>query len=824
MSGSDVAQAGGEEGGKLTTTLPTRVITYAWGEKYLDELLSLALPAVLAPGNLPYVATLASCEVVILTQEDFFAKVTNDPAVSRIQELCPVRLMGLDDLIIAPDKYGMALTYALHRGFADLGPAMIDSWLIFLNADFILADGSWRTLLTHLARGERIVASPSYCVKTSDVAPELRKRINFATSTLSIAPRDLAGLTLQNRHDTIKGKTVNQPFFSARYMDQFYWRVDESTLIGHQMPVAIVGMRPERHVREPNSFWDHGLMREFCPEAEICVIGNSDDFLMMELREKEVAADQIIHGWRTAKEIAEPMVLWVTPYQRELAKYPLTLHSGDLPPDLNEPRTQLRAFMDKVLSHAPTSLPSHIDHPQWEYHRLPFQEARHRYLSTRLGSITSTMPPPESMSELDRIWWQLDGLEKRHRKVFEINNLAAQKRALIQSAIDRLDEESESRCREIGSQILDELLKIEPQPNEVDPTANIFSNVLMNTRTKGGTASQSRHCIPESIVRFVEQEAVLRYEKKAMLHRMLEQVNREEQQYIIATKVEHESARRPLQLEYDRLLHRRIKSASIPRVTLHNGPITNIKTSSSAIAQLVRGGYSRIFGQFPRFTPLHPYWAATRHLVRLVDSAAQKGAKDVITIIGTSGMPDTVADHLRGLHARVSLVELLNGHLAKALDEPTKFDLCICNLGISEGNKFRDIIAMVEPCMRQGGKIIGFLPNFDLNPSLLASLDFVLDFQDSVTIFYAGSAESAELVRRLCRRTSAGQRRLISIIRLALQLLTMAPRTLMVNRKEAAATDEHLSRLPEICTSITIEWSLGDNWAPPRTYAHPMTA
>jgi hypothetical protein len=804
MSGSDPAQAGGQERRRLTTSLPTRIITYAWGEKYLDELLSLSLPAVLAPGNLPYVASVAPCEFVILTQEAFFGKVINDPAVLRIKELCHVHLMGLDDLIAAPDKYGMTLTYALHRGFADLGRAMTDSWLIFLNADFILADGSWRTLLAHLARGERIVASPSYCVKASHVVPELRKHINFSTSTLSIASRDLAGLTLQNRHNTINGKTVNRPFFSVRQMDQFYWEVNESTLIGHQMPVAIVGMRPERHVREPNSFWDHGLMREFCPEAEICVIGDSDDFLMMELREKNVAADQIILTRRTPKEIGNLMILWVTPYQRELAKYPLTLHSGDLPPNLDVARAQLRAFMDVVLSYAPTSLPSHVEHPQWEYHWLPFQEARHRYLSARLGSITSTMPPPESLSELDRIWWQLDGLEKRQRREFEINNLAAQKRALIQGVIDHLDEESRKRCKEIGSQILSELLKIGAQPSEVEPTAEIFPNVLMNTRTKGCTASQSPHLMPESIVRFVERDAILlRYETRATLHTMLEQVDREEQQYIAATKVEQESARRPLQLEYERLLHRRVKSAAIPHVTLHSGPVTNIGASgSSMIAQLVRGGYRRIFGQFPRFTQLHPHWAASRHLVRLVDSAAQSGAKDVIAVIGRSGIPDTVADHLHGLHARISLDELLNGNIAKALDEPTKFDLCICNLDISEGNKFRDIITMVAPCMRRGGKIIGFLPNFDLNPSLLTSFDFVLDFQDSGTIFYAGSADSAKLVRRLCRMGS-GQRRLVSFIRLALQLLTMAPRTLMVNRKEAAATDQHL--LPETCTSITIE-------------------
>src|SRR5437867_1698054 len=151
----------GERDDHTTTALPIRIITYAWGENYVEELLSLTLPAVLAPGNLPDLVSAVPCELVILTQESFFPRVMSSRAVAKIQQLCSVRLIGLDDLITSPDKYGMTLTYALHRGFADLGPAMTDTWLIFLNADFILAAGSWRNLLHHLTDGKRLVASPS---------------------------------------------------------------------------------------------------------------------------------------------------------------------------------------------------------------------------------------------------------------------------------------------------------------------------------------------------------------------------------------------------------------------------------------------------------------------------------------------------------------------------------------------------------------------------------------------------------------------------------------------------------------------------------------
>ena len=60
---------------------PTRIITYAWGENYLDELLCLTLPALLAPGNLPSVAALVPCELIILTEERFFATVNSHASI-----------------------------------------------------------------------------------------------------------------------------------------------------------------------------------------------------------------------------------------------------------------------------------------------------------------------------------------------------------------------------------------------------------------------------------------------------------------------------------------------------------------------------------------------------------------------------------------------------------------------------------------------------------------------------------------------------------------------------------------------------------------------
>ena len=190
-------------------------------------------------------------------------------------------------------------------------------------------------------------------------------------------------------------------------MDQFYWEANRDTLLGFQMPVAIVGLCPQRYLREPIAYWDHGLMREFCPEAEICVLGDSDEFLMLELRSEETAADQLSLGWPSPAQIASRMIVFLTPYQREYLKYPLTLHAAELPPDVEASRAKLKACIDEVLAHVPGALPSHRNHPQWRYHLPAFTKSRHDGLSKQLGLRTMRAPPPNTLTELDQAWWRL---------------------------------------------------------------------------------------------------------------------------------------------------------------------------------------------------------------------------------------------------------------------------------------------------------------------------------------------------------------------------------------------------------------------------------
>ena len=805
------ALAGNAPHDVLPLRLPCRIFTYAWGAKYIDELLSLTLPALLAPGNLPYVASMLECDVVILSEEGAFPKILSDPAVRRIRDLCPLRLIGLDDLIPAPDKYGMALTYVLHRGLSDLGPAMTDHWFLFLNADFILADGSLRNLVKHLAAGKRFVVSPSYCVNAEAVRPGLHARVDPQTRQLSLAPRDMARLVLEHRHNTIRGKTVNQQAFSARHMDQFYWLVDDSTLIGHQMPIAVVGMRPERHVAQPNSYWDHGLMGEFFPTVQPFVMGDSDEFLMLELRDEQVSLGELRAGWPTPQEIARNTIWFLTAYQKDMVKYPLTLRAGELPASTDAARAQLQTFVSSVMAHVPETLPSHIDHPQWHFHWQGFTEARHKYLSVRLDSVTETSAPPDSLSAIDTLWWKLDGLTNAARRRGELVNLMERQRGAVNAMLAKIDD---LRWSDIGERLTRDLDVIAPERIAQKASAVGHGAVQWHPDQEEPPlwthpVSRILGCPDRGECGGVDVDGTARQDKKRILIKALEFVERR-----CRTRPARgcgvRSRAQPLQRDYDRVLNRESSPAAVPHVVETHGPQTaTADVGGNLLLRVARRVYRAGYGRLPHVRLLHPYWSAMRHLIRAVNDATRSGASNVLVVVGSDPMADTIADHLTGVHAQVSLLEVIGGNLDKAFKGHPQFDLCICSMGAADLSQFAKVIRSVTPCMRKGGKVIGFHPNFDLDQNSIHTLNVparLFDDPASGRIYYAGSESSAGVIRRARRfnlAPTAG--RFSAVARTATRLFSITPRALTANLLEAASSKEEGSRFSEHCTSITIE-------------------
>jgi hypothetical protein len=197
----------------------------------------------------------------------------------------------------------------------------------------------------------------------------LADRRDPRTRILEVPCRDLARMVLDHRHNTIRAKTINQNKIHFEYMDQAYWKVDKNILLGRQMPISLVAMRPELALTDINTFWDWGVVYEFCPSRKLTVIGDSDEFLMLELRDCETHRDLIRRGPTTPKAAASRMTGYITQYQIDAGRFPLTLHASGLPDGVAEAHASLQGFIDGLISYFPSTPADHRDHSQWRYHK-----------------------------------------------------------------------------------------------------------------------------------------------------------------------------------------------------------------------------------------------------------------------------------------------------------------------------------------------------------------------------------------------------------------------------------------------------------------------
>lgn len=402
-----------------------RLIIPVWGDLYASKLVSITLPAILAAGNLPALTELFDVELVIVTESRLFDAIRESQSFQLITTFCSPRLIALDDLMINdPSDYGAVLTYALFRGFADLGARMTETYLIFLNADFILCDGSLRHLGKLMSEGKRVIHAPSFRVNLEEVLPQLQALVDAETGTLRLSPRDMVRLALANKHRTVKARIVNQRICHQTWMDQYYWYVDEETLIGYQWPVALVAIKPQCVVTDPVLVWDYGFVPEAAPTADRYFIGDSDDFFMVELQNRESGDAMIKVGWISFDEIARNLSMWTTKEQRECGQHLLKIHAGDLPANVDEIIEETRSYMAEIYRRLSPDPVPHIGH---SYLGPWFDGARERMRGnqpqeTRQAESNSpavSIAPIETSNDLEGLANKAIGaLETIYRKTF----------------------------------------------------------------------------------------------------------------------------------------------------------------------------------------------------------------------------------------------------------------------------------------------------------------------------------------------------------------------------------------------------------------------
>jgi hypothetical protein len=802
-----------------------RVISAAWGDAYVDEFLTYCLPALLAPGNLPALSAHFASELVLLTEFRQFQRVRAHPAFRAASQHCETRLFAIDDLTAAARyHYGMAISYTLFRGFQDLGAKATDTWLLFVNSDFILADGSYANMTPHLLGEARIVFAPSYCTLEQPGRRLLQGARVPGDLHVSVPPRTMADWILRHRHYTMRAKTVNQRFFSIDQLDQFYWAVDERTLLGRQHPVALVAMKPERPLEDIHALWDYGVIADFCPGMNYVALGNSDDFLMMELRERDRAREQLSLGWPSQARIAKGLEHVVTAYTRAIGRIPLTLHSADLPATVEAERAQFDRYVDGGLSRLDGRLKSHENHIQWTVHLSEFHEARRQYLK----SFPDGHP---TQAQLDALAAANHAAAVHEAQLGETP--AAIRRMTTpgnptQAQLDALvgaNHAAAVREAQFGEALA--VIRRMTTPGSRDPMSMDIARLVETAFKYLENARHGREQIAQLEERFAHA-LVAAYRGEAGSEATLGEC-------VTAMRLVLSSALHPLQLiegEIGKLHWQCIEGRNelaglgeaIERMNVAKSLNDSLRGSalgagrSAGVAAQQKGWIRRLsrllFGAAPAFHPWHVLYSCTR--VGL--GAARRRLAEARRVLLLSKQDIGIIERLdlEDREACIVALELtqIPNALVRCLEGEAPFDCCLVEGHIADMSQFRRIFDEARPLLRPGARLVALFLNMDLGGLKKHKPDFIqtaFPLCGPARTAYAGSrlAAAALSIRRHVHNLLQARLRVPSTIAIAASMFAAAPFALLGSIVECWRTLDNSSARPLTPTSITIEIDIG---------------
>ena len=348
----------------MTDRLKTRLLVAIWGDRYIEEFCQVALPSFLSPGNIPALAADTDLGVIIMTTHESIGKIQNDPDIARLQSICPIHYLFIDDLITS-GNYGVTLTLAYARGIQSCGAEQTETCFVFMNSDFILSDGSLRTLVERLKDGHRCVLAPSLRASSEPILPVLMSKVDRQRGVLTMSSRDMVKMTFEHLHPTVIGKMVTQDLTTCLTHNQIYWQVDETAILGRYFLVFMLAIRPEVPLGPINSYCDYGFIPEMVPSGEFLMLDDSDDFFMLELQATHQEGGLLRAGRSRPEEIARQLSSWTTRDHRRFGEVDVLFRTGDKPAELTQAKKDFAAFVSTVQRHIRKAPLAHQDHYYW---------------------------------------------------------------------------------------------------------------------------------------------------------------------------------------------------------------------------------------------------------------------------------------------------------------------------------------------------------------------------------------------------------------------------------------------------------------------------
>jgi hypothetical protein len=394
-----------------------KLILPVWGYKYVRKFLETSLPTMLAPGNVPALASALDCEFIILTSEDDKDFIADHPAFQYLSSLCPTSIRLIDHLI-TDGNHSTTITLAYTEVVRSVGPAMVDTCFFFLVSDYLVADGSLRNALDRMCRGASAVVVGNFQVDEEEASPWLRNALKAAGRSLSLSPRELMRWALSHLHPATIANIVNVPLSHNSHTNRLFWRVDGTTVVGRFYLKHMICVRPELTDFHVEASCDYSFVPEMCPSGNVEAITDSDEYLVIEMQPRRHESAFLRPGPLRPKVLARSLAEWTTTTHRANAHSTLIFHAEDIPPRIDARIAEADAFVKKVEGSIRRKPQPHRGHPYWRGAMAAFRDATGHELDEEEWQYLLGMSPDTGWVHEWILWRAKNAVMGRAPRVF----------------------------------------------------------------------------------------------------------------------------------------------------------------------------------------------------------------------------------------------------------------------------------------------------------------------------------------------------------------------------------------------------------------------
>jgi hypothetical protein len=182
-----------------------------WGKRYIDYLLTFALPTLLSPNNLPWLPNRAVSQFTFITRSEDEEHIRASKLFKKLEALIPVKFIFLDfyqgDRIEKFDQLGNALRLGA-------GEALGRGYCLFFHPDGLYSDGMVKHLYSVARSGKKACVTHGPNATIEKIVPYLRERNLLTFDEVSpIAPRVLSRALMDNLHPDTTIHCMGNPHY-----------------------------------------------------------------------------------------------------------------------------------------------------------------------------------------------------------------------------------------------------------------------------------------------------------------------------------------------------------------------------------------------------------------------------------------------------------------------------------------------------------------------------------------------------------------------------------------------------------------------------------